>query len=179
MNDSGFIEKLTVPQARRAIITSEHRENWINSIINGTQQQNSGDAFWDKIPSTGGGMYSTPYDMVRFANMTLNGGYGGGVRIIGRKTLEKMTAKTIHNVPDYGWGANTPDRGYGIGFEMRDSLAFIYSKGTYGHEGSGACALYIDPKERLAAAWFVPFAKEGWFDRALFNVVNIIWSGLK
>jgi hypothetical protein len=46
------------------------------------------------------------------------------------------------------------------------------------HEGAGACALYMDPKEEIVAAWIVPFAKEGWFPRALFNVQNIIWSGI-
>jgi CubicO group peptidase (beta-lactamase class C family) len=179
MTDSGFRESMTREQARRSIVSSERREKHLNAIIGGTAGTEDGDELWDKIPSTGGGMFSTPYDLIRFANMTLSGGSLDGVRIIGRKALEKMTAKAIFNVPDRCWGANTPDRGYGVGFDMRQSLAFTCSGETYCHEGSGACAMYIDPREELAAAWFVPFAKEGWFDRALFNVVNIIWSGLK
>lgn len=174
MVDSGF--NMTPEKAKRAILNDERRENWLNSIIAGEEEK---DELWDKIPSTGGGMHSTPYDLIRYGNMMLNGGSLDGVRILGRKAVEKMTAQAIHRMPNYTWNANEPERGYGIGFDMRFGPAFTFSSGTYMHEGAGACSLYIDPKEELVAAWIVPFAKEGWFSRALFNVQNIIWSGLK
>jgi len=106
-------------------------------------------------------------------NGTLN-----GARILGRKAVERMTT-IVSSLPNYTWKANEKERYYGIGFDMRNGPAFTTSQGTYMHEGSGACSLYIDPKEELVAAWLVPFAKEGWFSRALWNVHNIIWSGLK
>ena len=48
------------------------------------------------------------------------------------------------------------------------------------HEGSGSCSIDIDPVEDIVAAWFVPW-KDGqsWNARGLYNVQNIIWSGLK
>jgi hypothetical protein len=46
------------------------------------------------------------------------------------------------------------------------------------HEGWGYSSLYIDPKEQLTAAWFVPFAKDEWFPRAQYSVQNVIWSGV-
>jgi len=61
---------------------------------------------------------------------------------------------------------------------MRSGPAFTHSPGTFMHEGWGYTSLYMDPKEQLTAAWFVPFAKNGWFSRAQYSVQNVIWSGL-
>ena len=133
---------------------------------------------WEQIPQTGGGLFSTPCDLIRFANMMLGMGTWNGVRILGRKTVEKMTASSLFQVPDYCWGANEPDRKYAIGFDRREGPGFHYSKGTYMHEGSGSCSLVIDPQEQLAAAWFVPFRPGEWYAEGLWNVSNIIWSGL-
>ncbi|MFD1908194.1 hypothetical protein ACFSQ7_35670 [Paenibacillus rhizoplanae] len=46
------------------------------------------------------------------------------------------------------------------------------------HEGAGACCMVIDPVEQLTAVWFVPFTDDNWYAEALFNVTNVIWSGL-
>jgi CubicO group peptidase (beta-lactamase class C family) len=167
----------TVEMAKRYIITDEELEKGINDIINGTYEPRwIGEKL--KIPSTGGGLDGTAYDLNRFANMLLSNGTLDGVRILGRKAVEKMTT-LASALPNYCWGANEKERFYGVGFDMRNGPGFTYSKESFQHEGSGACAMYIDPKEELAAAWIVPFAKEGWFSRALFSVQNVIWSGLK
>ncbi len=167
---------LTPEKAKRSIITDEEYEKFNDDIINGVYEPRwIGEKL--KIPETSGGLFSTVYDLSRFGNMVLSGGTFDGVRILGRKTIEKMTTLAT-DLPNYCWGANEPHRNYGVGFDMREGAAFTFSKGTYMHEGSGACAIYIDPKEELVAAWIVPFAREGWFSRALFGVQNVIWSGL-
>lgn len=178
MKDSGF--NLTPEQAKRAIVSREWqwREEELNRIING-EPTPAERKIWNDIPDISGGMNSTTYDMTRFGNMMLGNGTFNGVRVLGRKTVEKMTTVSIHNIPNYGWGANDPDRSYGIGVDMRKGPAWSYSPGTFGHEGAGFSSLCMDPMENLCAAWFVPFAKEGFFPRALWNVQNIIWSGLK
>jgi CubicO group peptidase (beta-lactamase class C family) len=176
MKDTSF--EITADMAKRFIITSLRNdiEKRIDNALNGKTETHP---LWDKIPDTAGGLNSTPYDLVRFGNMVLSGGTLDGARILGRKAAEKMTTFAIHNLPDYCWKANTPDRGYGVGFDMRNGPAFTHSPGTFMHEGWGYCSLYVDPKEQLTAAWFVPFAKEGWFPRAQYSVQNVIWSGLK
>jgi CubicO group peptidase (beta-lactamase class C family) len=174
MKDTTFT--CTPEMAKRYIVTDEYLEKEINDVINGTYEP-SWTADKLNIPKTGGGLDSTVYDMIRFANMTLGGGTLDGVRILGRKAMEKMTTIAVH-YPNYCWGGSEKERFYGVGFDMRNGPAFTYSQNTYNHEGAGACAMYIDPKEELAAVWIVPFAKEGWWSRALFNVINIIWSGL-
>jgi CubicO group peptidase (beta-lactamase class C family) len=175
LKDTTF--QCTPDMARRFMVTDEEMEQRLNSIISDTYEPKwVGEKL--KIPDTGGGLDGTAHDLTRFANMMLAGGTLDGVRILGRKSVEKMTALAIHDKPDYCWSAQEPDRRYGIGFDMRYGPAFAYTPGTFLHEGAGACAMYIDPHEELAAAWIVPFAKEGWFSRALWRVQNIIWSGL-
>jgi len=175
MKDTSF--DTTPEKAKRYIVTDEDTEKFIKDIIDGTYKpQWIGELL--KIPSTGGGLESTAYDVNIFGNMILNKGTLNGIRIIGRKAAEKMTTAALHNIPNYSWGAKDTDRGFGIGFDMRNGPAFTFSNGTFNHEGSGSCAMYVDPQEEFVAAWIVPFAKEGWWSRALFNVINIIWSGI-
>ena len=174
LKDTAF--DLTPEKAKRYIVTDEKLEKYVNDTINGTYKPE-----WISeklnIPSTGGGMEGTSFDLNRFGNMMLFGGTLDGERILGRKAVERMTT-IVSALPNFCWNAKEKERYYGIGFDMRNGPAFTFSQNTYMHEGAGACSLYIDPKEELVAAWIVPFAKEGWFPRALFNVQNIIWSGV-
>lgn len=175
MKDTSFT--LPPEKTERFIVTDENEEKFLSEIKNGTHKPDwIGEML--NIPSTGGGLDSTAYDINRFGNMVLANGTLDGVRVLGRKAVEKMTTLAV-DLPNYCWGANEKQRFYGVGFDMRGGPAFTHSQGTYMHEGAGACSLYVDPKEELVASWIVPFAKEGWFSRALFNVQNIIWSGLK
>jgi serine-type D-Ala-D-Ala carboxypeptidase len=169
---------ITVEMAKRYIVSDERMEKDINNMINGIAHEEDGPWGKFKIPSTAGGLNSTVYDLSLFGNMVLSGGTLNGMRILGRKAVEKMTTIACA-LPNFCWNAREKERYYGIGFDMRNGPAFTFSQGTFMHEGSGACSLYVDPKEELVAAWIVPFAKEGWFSRALYNVQNIIWSGLK
>ena len=174
LKDTAF--KLTDEKAKRYIVTDEGLEKYVNDTINGTYQpQWIGEKL--NIPETGGGLAGTSYDLNRFGNMMLSGGTLDGARILGRKAVERMTT-IVSALPNFCWNAKEKERYYGIGFDMRNGPPFTFSQNTFMHEGAGACSLYIDPKEELVAAWIVPFAKEGWFSRALFNVQNIIWSGL-
>jgi CubicO group peptidase (beta-lactamase class C family) len=175
MNHTAF--DLTPEMAKNHVIQSERSEGYLNDIINGKEPDEE-NKLWEKVPHVGSGLESNVRDLITFGNMLLNKGSLNGVRIIGRKMVEKMTTRAIFNTPNYCWGANDPDRVFGIGFDMRQGPAFSYSEGTFNHEGAGASALYMDPKEEMAAAFFVPFKGDGWHDEALFNTLNIIWSGL-
>lgn len=177
MKDTTF--DLTPELARRTIIRNERHEKRLNDIINGSQPEVSQmEKLWNTVSRTGGGLASTPADLIRFANMLLGLGKLGDTRILGRKTVEKITTRTLYGVPDHCWGASNSDRSYGIGLDMRRGPGFLYSPTTYGHEGAGACSMVIDPTEQLAAVWFVPFVGDNWYAEGLFNVTNIIWSGL-
>lgn len=170
-----FFLPAAADKVKRINLLAEEEKEEIDRAADNVKREPS---VWEQIPHTGGGLFSTPCDLIRFANMMLGMGTWNGVRILGRRTVEKMTASSLFQVPDYCWGANEPDRKYAIGFDRREGPGFHYSKGTYMHEGSGSCSLVIDPQEQLAAAWFVPFRPGEWYAEGLWNVSNIIWSGL-
>ena len=174
MHDTVF--ELTPALAKRCVLHNAQEAEIYATFENGTFTRKP--SVWDHVPGTAGALCSTPYDLVRFGNMMLGNGTLDGVRILGRKTVEKMRTRALCNVPDYCWGANEPDRGYGIGFDMRTGPAYLYSDGTIMHEGAGSCSLNIDPKEGLVAAWFVPYLNDAWYADGLYNVNNILCSGL-
>lgn len=176
LRDTGFhIERKEL--FSRANIPHERREKRWETIMDGTYDDE--EASWN-IPGTGGSIYSTAYDLCRFGTMLQQNGTIDGVRILGRKALEKMT--TLYTGPeirDYCWNAGGVVREYGLGPDMRCNEASLYSKGTFFHEGAGGCALIIDPKEKLVAAWFIPFVNEVWCPEPIYNAPATMWSGLK
>lgn len=180
MKDSAFDPISLDDIAKRIFIFDPGMEQMVETLASGKDIPQK-ESKWEKaqIPSTGGGFWSTTNDLTNFGQMLLNFGRFDGERILGRKIIEKATTSTLKNIPNKCWGANEADRGYGIGFDMRYGPAFTYSDGTYMHEGSGTCSIDIDPKENLIAAWFVPWTDPNfWSPEPLFNVQNIIWSGL-
>ena len=176
LKDSGF--RLTPSLAERFFVSSEEEQRAVDLVISGEATENT--SFWSIIPDTAGGLVTTVYDLVRFANAFIGGGKLEGSRILGRKSVEKMSSVQVQGVPDRCWGSGESNRLYGIGFDIRRTPAFSYSDRTIMHEGAGASSLDIDLDEQLAAAWFVPFDKPegGWSAEPLYNVQNIIWSGL-
>ena len=106
MKDTFYIP--SKEQAERMFVRDKSNEKYLNGIIDGTNIYL--DDSWKNIGCTGWGLKSTPFDLVRFGNMLLNNGTLDGTRIIGRKAVEKMTAKALHNVPDFCWGCYELDR---------------------------------------------------------------------
>jgi CubicO group peptidase (beta-lactamase class C family) len=178
MVDTGFdyarkeiLSRTNIPNARR--------ESFIKEIMEGTHKERE-ESFWDKIPGTGGGLYSTAYDLCRFGIMLQQGGFIDGKRVLGRKAIEKMsTLYTESHVKDYCWNAGGPYRRYGLGPDMRCNEASLYTKGTFFHEGAGGCCLIIDPTEKMVAAWFVPYINDAWCAEPMYNAAAVMWSGLK
>ncbi|MBH1941029.1 beta-lactamase family protein [Mobilitalea sibirica] len=177
LKDTGF-DFLRPEIIARTNIPNERREKAINEILAGTFEDDR-EEFWDKIPQTGGAIYSTASDLCKFGTMLQQGGYIDGVRILGRKAIEKMTTLyTAPHIKDYCWNAGGVYREYGLGPDMRCTDMCIYSKGTYFHEGSGGCALIIDPVEKLVVAFFIPFVDDVWSPEPLYNAAAVMWAGL-
>ena len=119
------------------------------------------------IEAGGAGIFSTVGDYARFAQMLCNGGTLDGKRILGRKTIELMTADHMVTLPN-NQGA-TRQKGYGLGVEVTTSLgqlAMPSSIGQYGWYGAATTYCQIDPKERLVAiamAQHLPFNEHQFF----------------
>ena len=110
----------------------------------------------DRRPGTavspGGGLFSTLPDYARFAQMLLNGGELGGVRILGRKTVEMMTSNQVEYLnprPKDRW---VPP-GFGFGVRVRrdapGEFVSLGSPGQYGWDGITTTYVSIDPRERM------------------------------
>ncbi|MBN1571139.1 MAG: beta-lactamase family protein [Acidobacteria bacterium] len=117
--------------------------------------QSSNYARYTDHPFGGLSLSSTTMDYYRFAQMLLNGGKLGNVRILGKKTVELMTANNLPpQIPDIGMGGGT---GYGLGVSSLINPALsgnLGSQGNFGWGGAAATSVVIDPKEDLVALYF-------------------------
>jgi CubicO group peptidase (beta-lactamase class C family) len=109
-------------------------------------------------PFGGLSLSSTTTDYYLFAQMLLNRGKLGSVRILGRKTVELMTANNLPpQIPDIGM---SPGTGYGLGVSSLISPAMAANLGSQGNFGWGGAAttnVLIDPKEDLVMLYFTQF----------------------
>jgi CubicO group peptidase (beta-lactamase class C family) len=102
----------------------------------------------------GGGLFSTAADYLHFAQMLLNQGQSGGVRILGRKTVSMMHLNHLppKMLPITQGGRHLPGRGYGLSCPVLMDVAEFGTLGSVGaYFGSGAAKTHywVDPKEEL------------------------------
>ncbi len=121
--------------------------------------------------SGGGGMVATTLDYVRFLQMLLDDGRLGEQRLLGRKTVELMTADhlgTIKGNPDL----LPPGHGFGLGFAVRlvpGMAPFPGSVGTYFWGGAAGTTFWVDPKEQLTAVLMIQAPGQREHYRVLFR----------
>ncbi len=119
------------------------------------------------IEAGGAGIFSTAGDFARFAQMLCNGGTLDGKRILGRKTIELMTANHMVTLPNNQ--AVTRQKGFGLGVEVTTDLGQLSmpsSIGQFGWYGAATTYCQIDPKERIVAialAQHFPFNQHNFF----------------
>jgi CubicO group peptidase (beta-lactamase class C family) len=104
-----------------------------------------------RYESGGGGGVSTTDDYVRFAQMLLDGGHLGPVRILSRTTVAFMASD--HLGPISGT-LRRPGYTFGLGFQVRKDVGLDGQSGSigeYGWAGAGGTYFWIDPKEQLIA----------------------------
>jgi CubicO group peptidase (beta-lactamase class C family) len=112
---------------------------------------------WD---SGGGGAISTASDYLRFTEMLRQSGELDGVRILGPKTVELMTAD--HLQPEQGRRiADTMDPsasgyGFGLGFAVRRQAGIAAIPGSAGDfywSGVYGTYFWVDPKEQMTCVF--------------------------
>jgi CubicO group peptidase (beta-lactamase class C family) len=109
--------------------------------------------------SGGGGLLSTASDYLRFCRMLAAGGQLDGQRIVGRRTLEMMTANHLPGGADLaraslaGFSETTHEGvGFGLGFACKlDPVANGYpaTRGSYYWGGMASTLFWVDPAEEL------------------------------
>ena len=136
-----------------------------------TNWENVRDA--SRRPSGGGGLLSTAEDYFRFAQMLLNGGEFGGVRILARKTVEYMDSDHLGAIrgPAYLPG---PGYTFGLGGAVRlsDGMASTPgSSGEFNWGGYGGTYFWIDPKEKLVGILMMQAPTPRGYYRALYRAM--------
>ncbi len=99
--------------------------------------------------SGSGGLVSTASDYYRFQQMMLNGGELDGVRLLGRKTVELITANSTGDLPIWSTGRGY---GFGLGYSVVKDVGEIGqpgSAGQYGWGGAFCTYFWVDPAEEL------------------------------
>jgi CubicO group peptidase (beta-lactamase class C family) len=101
-----------------------------------------------------GGLYSTAEDYIPLGIMLANAGELNGKRLLGKKTVEMMSA--LH-VPDTLPGRPAGE-GYGLSVRVVSNHAArntMLSDGTFGWTGAQGTHFFVDPKEQLTAVMMV------------------------
>jgi CubicO group peptidase (beta-lactamase class C family) len=105
----------------------------------------------------GQGLVSTAHDYMRFMQMLMNGGQLDGVRLLGRNTVEYMTADHLGSIPKKGPGYFPgTGSGFGLGFTVREFPGVARlpgSVGGYSWAGAGGSNFFVNPREELCAVF--------------------------
>lgn len=104
-----------------------------------------------KYEAGGQGGVTTAMDYARFAQMLLNRGSLDGVRILGRHTVDLMTADHLGPIRDT---MAAPGYGFGLGVAVRVDPGLASAPGSvgdYNWAGAGGTYFWVDPKEQLVA----------------------------
>lgn len=124
--------------------------------------------------SGGGGLVSTASDYLRFSRMLLGNGQLDGVRLVGRKTIELMTANHLPNNEDLtrwaqGSFSETANEGYGFGLGFSVNLgagatATAGSAGEYAWGGAASTIFWVDPVEDMIVVFMTQLMPSGTFN---------------
>ena len=110
-----------------------------------------------KLASGGGGLFSTIDDYARFAQMLLERGSLGGVRIVSPEAVALMTANQLGDDllgGGYGVGHQQIRPGFGFGFNgavFHDpaQAGSRVGRGTYQWDGAAGTWFWVDPENEL------------------------------
>ncbi len=160
------------------------RDAWMQERIDEFREKGeSSNNPHNRVPSTGGGLYSTCEDLIKFGNMLTNNGMHNGTRVIGRKALEAMFRNTTEpTLKNFAWDAGGAYKAYGVGIDLYtwNDKSQLITPGLVNHEGYGPCCLMVDPEEKFVAVWNSQFPNyDIWHPETLRNVATIIWSGIE
>jgi CubicO group peptidase (beta-lactamase class C family) len=161
MKDTGF----DVPEAKRGRLAKTYKRGPDGKLA----EEKPICGTWPEpgrgIEAGGAGIFSTVDDFGRFAQMLCNGGRLDRQRILGRKTVELMTANHMVTLTN----SAARQKGFGFGVEVTTDLGQLSmpsSIGQFGWYGAATTYCQIDPKEKLVAIAFAqhfPFNENNFF----------------
>jgi len=171
MTDTAFM----VPDQKAGRFAACYRRNASKKLVLVDDPQRSGYRQQPSFLSGGGGLVSTATDYLRFCEMLLSGGEVGGVRILGRKTVELMTANHLPGDGDlrsFAFPGGYGEVGFdGMGFGLTVAVAkapaatqVIGSPGEYMWGGAASTIFWVDPVEDLTVVFMTQLLPSGTFN---------------
>ena len=125
------------------------------------------------MESGGGGLLSTAMDYARFLQFMRNRGELHGVRLLGSRTVDFMTADHLGNIPAAG-DLLPPGHGFGLGFAVRTAAGISPvpgSVGLYYWGGIAGTTFFVDPAEDLYAILMIQAPNQRDHYRPLFRTL--------
>jgi CubicO group peptidase (beta-lactamase class C family) len=132
--------------------------------------------------SGGGGLVSTAMDYARFLQFMLNRGELDGVRLLGPRTVDYMTADHLGAIPVNAGSSKTlllPGYGFGLGFAVRTSLGIASEPGSVGlyyWGGLAGTTFFVDPAEDMFGILMIQAPNQREHYRHLFR--NMVYAAL-
>ena len=126
----------------------------------------------------GGGLMSTAMDYARFLQFMLGKGTLDGVRLLGPRTVDYMTADHLGNIPANG-SLLPPGHGFGLGFAVRTCAGMSPvpgSVGLYYWGGIAGTTFFVDPAEDMYALMLIQAPHQRDYYRPLFR--NLVYAAL-
>jgi CubicO group peptidase (beta-lactamase class C family) len=171
MRDTGF----TVPEDKRARLADAFDADPMKaSLWNWARVEKDPAA---RMRLAGAGMVSTAEDYFKFAQMMVNGGVLGDVRLLSAKTVEYMLTDHIADMAGSPAGIAGPGYRFGLGFAIRTQLGSAFTPGSLGDanwSGIGGTAFTVDPKEQIVGVIMVQAPSHRVVARNMFK--NLIYS---
>lgn len=130
------------------------------------------------MESGGGGLLSTAMDYARFLQFMRNRGELDGVRLLGSRTVNFMTADHLGAIPVTG-EVLPPGYGFGLGFAVRTATGIASvpgSKGLYYWGGIAGTTFFVDPAEDLYAVLMIQAPNQRDHYRPLFR--SLVYAAL-
>lgn len=134
------------------------------------------------LESGGGGLASTAMDYARFLQFMLNRGELDGVRLLGSRTVDFMTADHLGEIPINSGASRLllpPGHGFGLGFAVRKNpgvAAVPGSVGMYFWGGLAGTTFFVDPAQDLFAILMLQAPNQREYYRMLFR--NLVYAAL-
>jgi CubicO group peptidase (beta-lactamase class C family) len=152
MPDTGFL----VPKEKLSRVATIYAWDKAKNALVG-QPHDPGISQMPGLPQGGGGLYSTAADYLRFAQMLLNGGELGGVRLLRPASVEMMRTsvlsdQVLRSKSGIGQASFSPAQGFGYDFAVVLDPAALNTpvgKGTYWWWGAAGTWFWIDPANEV------------------------------
>lgn len=109
----------------------------------------------------GGGVGSSPEDIVRFTRIFTEGGAVDGVRILKASTVDQMMSDQLGSIAPDRWQSIGLSWGLGAAVRGGSPTSAAALPDQYGWVGGGYTKLWIDPKREIVALFFFPMDPPG------------------